>query len=851
MASNPATKACVRSLPDIAATTRGNGHRHIPRINPHFLAHSLRPRGTSHSHHMKEQRLLTVRFLPTASIFGDEQWYAADTIDARPFLALELKDPRECWEATLFLIASEEVRAPEGYSRVELSSAPSTLGSDCLRSLVPLPSDRKFFLHTRPIQAFTGNVTLPPVHLLHEADLDEFARRVAAEVKPTEPGDRPPPSPLIAFEVLPPNDVPDAPPSIYDELLAYERLKADFSWKGVAATVEYVLACRQIDAPAVVARLPQSAADFDTVAEVLALAEMKIPIDGEPPAERKVAENSSAEVMSDSSLPAMKWALNTRPVLFDSIKVILFDPRDTILDCVDALYGVLLEVAAGAHPWGMLSAFVEGACFRSNGLRDGGPSQIIHETLEELATRAETTLDISAAVRRVLSPSLHSDALPALERLRDAGFHLCQLPDVYVSAEAVDLEVVPLGSPMPLWGQTTELARAFAWAKERFGLPLLQPSEMLVVTGSSYRVVETANTAFSRPNGFPTAFVARRMSLAPTVWLPNAAPTLIIGGLDELEGAVGHPPVCIPWVLPDDAPYSFRIWGHYQCMSLLGKGGFGQVWAARHVISGDEVAVKLEVLDESRPPTLPYEAQIYRDHGSKPAEPGLNVLILDRLGPTLEDLRRVCRGKLSLRTTCALGRQMLAAIAYVHSRGIILRDVTPANFAMGIGNRCNVVHLFDFGLAKLYVDPKTQKHIPLREGLSFVGTARYASHNAHLGRELSRRDDIESLGICLLYLHKGTLPWQGLRVPTPEEKVRLMAEMNAEGRFVAELSAPFLEWFNYARGLAFEESPDYERLLRLLDERAHPGSRHAFDWSSSEGSGEGTLVPGEWTWASL
>lgn len=70
---------------------------------------------------------------------------------------------------------------------------------------------------------------------------------------------------------------------------------------------------------------------------------------------------------------------------------------------------------------------------------------------------------------------------------------------------------------------------------------------------------------------------------------------------------------------------------------------------------------------------------------------------------------------------------------YVHSRGIIFRDLKPENFAMGLGKFSNRVHLFDFGLAKLYVDPESTQHIPFREGLIGLGTARYASHNVHLG----------------------------------------------------------------------------------------------------------------------
>jgi serine/threonine protein kinase len=281
----------------------------------------------------------------------------------------------------------------------------------------------------------------------------------------------------------------------------------------------------------------------------------------------------------------------------------------------------------------------------------------------------------------------------------------------------------------------------------------------------------------------------------------------------------------------------------------IGYGSFGEVFIGYDKVGGHPVGIKIE--DAEKKHILKHEYDVYQDiqaagklqcipkiywYGELPD--ARKALVMQFLGNSLEYMyAKKCRGSFSVKTTLMIGIQALKLLHDLHESNYIHRDIKPDNFLTSLpGSNEKELYLIDLGLAKRF---KSQERVHLKQtsGKSIVGTARYSSINSHLGIELSRRDDLESLGYMLVYFLKGKLPWQGIPADNKTDKYAMIGKMKQEctlSELCTGVPDVFKDYLSYVRSLEFKEKPNYKYLHDLFTAyfKSHEFLWDNYDWES-------------------
>ena len=262
---------------------------------------------------------------------------------------------------------------------------------------------------------------------------------------------------------------------------------------------------------------------------------------------------------------------------------------------------------------------------------------------------------------------------------------------------------------------------------------------------------------------------ARRFIEKPAVGL--MAETLFREGVPELNEAIGN----------------------YEILSLIGRGGMGDVYLARDRQLQRRVALKfvrhgLHTSDLTR--RFQREEQILaslshpniaRLYGGGVTSEGVPYFVMEYVdGTRLDDY---CEGNhLSIRDRLALFRKVCGAVAYAHQHLVIHRDIKPGNIRVtGEGEPM----LLDFGIAKL-LDPAAS--LGGEQTVTFAGamTPEYASPEQVRGEAMATTSDVYSLGVVLYKLLTGQSPYR-TKTNRPEEMARAITEQEPTSPSVALL----------------------------------------------------------------
>ncbi len=212
------------------------------------------------------------------------------------------------------------------------------------------------------------------------------------------------------------------------------------------------------------------------------------------------------------------------------------------------------------------------------------------------------------------------------------------------------------------------------------------------------------------------------------------------------------------------ATYLGKRVGNCFLEKLLGEGGMGVVYLARHLTLNKQVAVKIlrsdrtgkaqrqRFLKEARAVAMlehPNVVPVY-DAGE---QGGLPYLVMQYVPGQSLARRLGSRGTLPLSESLRICRATLEGLKHAHEKGIIHRDIKPDNILVGNDGR---VKLVDFGLARLLEgDPN------LSATGVILGSPHYMSPEQALGGPLDARTDLYSMGATLFLLVTGRLPFRG------------------------------------------------------------------------------------------
>lgn len=279
--------------------------------------------------------------------------------------------------------------------------------------------------------------------------------------------------------------------------------------------------------------------------------------------------------------------------------------------------------------------------------------------------------------------------------------------------------------------------------------------------------------------------------------------------------------------------FSELINNQWRVHRIVSVGPNGNFYYARDVHTGNEVFVKhdhrtiehntldneaeVSKLLETHAPTVLRFPRVHFNglHGNH------RMIVMDRLGRSMRYVHERFMHSLPMHLVLRIGNQAISILETLHGNGLLHRNITPSKLLLGNpdGSHSRKLYMTDFSISDSFLD-RHGRHIRSRFSKRIPSDLEFGSISAHKRRNLSRRDDIESLLYTLVFLRKGYLPWSHFvsQVPPPshEEIIERKAAVSAKELFVG-MPQPLFDLWEYFKTLKFSEVPDYQAMREFLN----------------------------------
>ena len=257
------------------------------------------------------------------------------------------------------------------------------------------------------------------------------------------------------------------------------------------------------------------------------------------------------------------------------------------------------------------------------------------------------------------------------------------------------------------------------------------------------------------------------------------------------------------------------IGNKYKLLEKIGEGAFGSIYKGENYRTNEIVAIKVEPI-KNNTKLLKNESIIYQFLINNEGLPNVKwfgkdksnyYMVLNLLGESLQSLKER-KKTFSLKLVLQIGIQIINLLRMIHNKGLVHRDIKPDNFLLGLNNKSRQIYIIDFGFCKTFLNDN--KHIDMKKTNNIIGTSNFASVNAHDFNELSRRDDLESLGYMLVYFYLGDLMWKDY---SNNQMIKIMKNNIINDENIPRI---ILKYFDIIKGLEFKEAPNYDLLINIF-----------------------------------